>query len=187
MTEVAQAKPRERIIATAAKLFYDHGINPVGVAQICEEAGVSKRTLYKHFETKEDLVAASMTLLGDAWYEASTSSETDTPKARILHAFKMVETAADQPDFYGCIFMNTSIELRGTQAPANEVVREFKAKLYDYFREQASLMGAHNPKLLAQQLIMLYDGCSAWIVMRREFPASTFQTLELLLDSAIKS
>lgn len=184
MKSATQAKPQERIVTAAAKLFYDHGINPVGVAQICDVADVSKRTLYKHFETKEALVAAAMTSLGEVWYQASTTPAIDTPKARIIHPFKMVESAAGQPDFYGCIFMNTSIELRGTKVPAAAVVREFKAKLYDYFREQATVLGAKNPDTLAEQLLMLYDGCSAWIVMRREFPASTFRTLDLLLGDS---
>jgi AcrR family transcriptional regulator len=184
MKVATTTKPRERIISTAAKLFYDHGVNPVGVAQISEKANVSKRTLYKHFETKEVLVSAAMGLLGDAWFEACTSSTSDDPKERIMHVFKIVEPAAKKPDFYGCIFMNTSIELRGTKAPAAEVVRQFKTKLYEYFMQQAILMKASEPTVLAEQLIMLYDGCSAWIVMHRKFPFSTFRTLALLLDTA---
>lgn len=181
MKAATKLKPRERIVSAAAKLFYDHGINAVGVAQICEVADVSKRTLYMHFETKDDLVSAAMVLLGDAWFEACTNAESNDPRQRILHVFKMVEPMAEKPDFYGCIFMNTSIELRGTKAPAANVVREFKTKLYEYFTQQAKLMGVEEPAILAQQLIMLYDGCSAWIVMHRKFPASTFHTLALLL------
>lgn len=184
MKSPAKIKPRDRIISAAAKLFYDHGINAVGVAQICEVADVSKRTLYMHFETKDDLVSAAMVLLGDAWFDACTSSTSDSPRERIMHVFKMVEPVAEKPDFYGCIFMNTSIELRGTKAPAVNVVKDFKIKLYEYFRQQAALMDIEEPDTLAQQLIMLYDGCSAWIVMHRKFPASTFKSLSMLLDKA---
>src|SRR5688572_28132352 len=111
MNELTNLKPRDRIVATAAKLFYAHGINEVGVAQIAEAANVSKRTLYAHFATKEDLVAAAMSSLGEAWFEACTASESDDPKERILHVFSMVEPMAEKEDFYGCILMNTSIEL----------------------------------------------------------------------------
>lgn len=181
MNERTAEKPRNRIVATAARLFYNHGINAVGIAQICEEAHVSKRTLYAHFETKETLVVASMSQLGDAWFEACTSAGSADPRERIVHVFKMFVPMAEKEDFYGCILMNTSIELRSTKAPGVTVVREFKKKLYEYFRRQAVLMGSKEPDVLAEQLIMLYDGCSAWIVMRRKFPASTFQTLSLLL------
>ena len=176
------AKPRERIVSAAAKLFYDHGVNPVGVAQICEVANVSKRTLYQHFATKEDLVVAAMSLLGEAWFNACTDSGSNDPKERIAHVFKMVEPVAEKPDFYGCIFMNTSIELRGTKAPGVEAVRELKAKLYEYFKQQAVLLGAAEPEVLAEQLVLLYDGCSAWIVMHRKFPHSTYRTLGLIMN-----
>lgn len=181
MNAQVRPKPRARIINTAAKLFYDHGINAVGIAQICEEASVSKRTLYQHFGTKEDLVVATMVQLGETWFEACTSATSDDPKERIRHVFAMMEPMVVHPDFYGCVFMNTSIELRGTDAPAAVTVSDIKTKLYDYFIEQAVLLKVDDPALLAEQLILLHDGCSAWIVMRRKFPASAFQTLELLL------
>ncbi len=182
MNELIRMKPRDRIVATAARLFYNYGINVVGITQICQEANVSKRSLYMHFDSKEDLAAASMSQLGDAWFEACTNAGSDDPRERITHVFKMFVPMAEKEDFFGCILMNTSIELRSTKAPGVAVVREFKAKLYQYFREQATLMRSKDPDALAEQLIMLYDGCSAWIVMRRKFPASTFQTLSLLLD-----
>lgn len=182
MNERIKEKPRGRIVATAARLFYEHGINAVGVAQICEEANVSKRTLYMHFDTKEALVVASMSQLGEAWFEASTKVDSDDPRERITHVFKMFVPMAEKEDFFGCILMNTSIELRSTKAPGVAVVQEFKAKLYEYFKQQASLMEKKEPQVLAEQLIMLYDGCSAWIVMHRKFPVSTFRTLSLLLD-----
>jgi AcrR family transcriptional regulator len=182
MKASAKEKPRDRIVSTAAKLFYSHGINATGVAQICEAANVSKRTLYVHFETKEALVVAAMSLLGDAWFAACTDSKSDNPKDRIVHVFDMVEPMAEKPDFYGCIFMNTSIELRSTNAPGIKVVTEFKTKLYEYFKQQAELMEVSEPDVLAEQLLLLYDGASAWIVMRHTFPASVYRTLSLLLD-----
>lgn len=179
--QAGKQKPYDRIVASAAKLFYDHGINAVGVAQISEVANVSKRTLYKHFTTKEDLVSAAMSLMGDAWFEACTGSTSDDPRERIRHVFKMVEPVAEKEDFYGCVFMNTSIELRGTKAPAVEVVTSFKKRLYEYFVQQAILAEVKEPKVLAQQLILLYDGCSAWIVMYRKFPLSVYRSLDLIL------
>jgi AcrR family transcriptional regulator len=183
MNKTAQDTTHRRIIDSAAKLFYDHGIGPVGVTQICETANVSKRTLYKHFETKDSLASAAMESLGKSWFDACTSSTANTPEARITHVFTMIEEVADKPDFYGCIFMNTSIELRGTNVPAASTVKEFKAKLYTYFEQQATAMNHSDPRELAEQLILLHDGACAWIVMRRSFPASVFKTLALLLQN----
>lgn len=177
--------PNERIVSAAAKLFYSHGINTVGIVQICKAANVSKRTLYKHFDSKEALAAESMSWLGNNWFKACTNSKSADPEERIKHVFNMVEPMAEKKDFYGCILMNTSIELRSTNAPGIKVVTEFKTKLYQYFKQQAILMKALEPDTLAEQLILLYDGCSAWIVMRRKFPTSTHPTLTLLLESAV--
>jgi hypothetical protein len=66
---------------------------------------------------------------------------------------------------------------------AKEVAKSFKTKLYDYFKQQAILLQAKDPDVLAEQLVLLYDGCAAWIVMRRKFPTSTFRTLDILINS----
>jgi AcrR family transcriptional regulator len=184
--QLTKQKPRARIITTATQLFYGHDAHTVGVDRICEVADVSKRTLYKYFPTKEALVAAAITALGDAWYEACTSSDSDDPVERITHVFKMVKPMAKKADFYGCVLMNTSIELRDSNALAKDVAKEFKDRLYNYFEQQATLLRVKDPGVLAEQLILLHDGCSAWIVMRHEFPMSTFTTLNMLLNSAVK-
>lgn len=185
MNKVTEGKPKDRIISVSAKLFYGHGINAIGVDRICEEANVSKRTLYKYFPSKEVLVSAAITELGQSWFKACINTSSDNPIDRITHVFKMVEPMAEVKEFYGCILMNTSIELRGSDDLAISVVREFKGRLYTYFKQQATLLGAKEPNIVAEQLVLLYDGCSAWIVMRRKFPTSTFHTLDILLRSAV--
>jgi AcrR family transcriptional regulator len=176
-------RPKDRIISISAKLFSAHGINTIGVDRICVEASVSKRTLYKHFPSKEALVSAAITSIGQTWFAACIDADSNDPAERIMHIFTMVEPMAKVKDFYGCILMNTSIELRGSDDLAIEVAKEFKTKLYTYFEQQAALLGAKEPSMLAEQLILLYDGVNAWIVMRRKFPTSTFHTLSTLLHS----
>lgn len=187
MSNSSAEKPKDRIVSVAANLFSSHGINVIGVDRICLEANVSKRTLYKYFPSKEALVSAAITSLGESWFDACTNTNLDNPIDRITHIFKMVEPMAQVNDFYGCILMNTSIELRGSDDLALEAAKDFKSRLLAYFQQQATLIGAKNPDTLAQQLIVLYDGTSAWIAMRRAFPASTFQTLDILLRSASPS
>jgi AcrR family transcriptional regulator len=182
-TAAIKKKPKERIIEMSAKLFYGHDAHTVGVDKICEVADVSKRTLYKYFPTKEALASAAINRLGEEWFELCTNVESDDPAERITHVFKMFEPVAESTDFQGCIFMNTSIELRDSNALAKGVAKEFKNKLYDYFKQQATLLHAKDPGLLAEQLILLHDGCAAWIVMRRKFPVSTYHTLATLLEA----
>lgn len=181
MKSAIKEKPKDRIVDVSARLFSVHGINVVGVDRVSAEADVSKRTLYKYFPSKEELVSAAITKIAEGWLEACTGIDSRDPAERIMHVFKMVEPMAKVKDFYGCILMNTSIELRGSDDLAMKVARDFKAKLYAYFQEQATLLGAKEPGVLAEQLILLYDGASAWIVMRREFPYSVYRSLDMLL------
>jgi AcrR family transcriptional regulator len=174
-------KPKDRIIDVSAKLFYGHDAHTIGVDRICEVANVSKRTLYKYFPTKDSLVATTVGTLSSAWSEAYTNADSDEPVERIMHVFKLLELNAELEDFYGCHQMNTSIELRDSKSPAADEARHFKSGLYDYFKEQAVLLRVKDPDLLAEQLILLFDGCNAWIIMRRKFPKSVFSTLDLLL------
>jgi hypothetical protein len=127
------------------------------------------------------LVSAAITRLEQAWFEAYTSANSDDPIERTMY---ICEPMAEVEDFYGCILMNTSIELRGSNALATEAARDFKARLYAYFKQQVTLLRVKEPGVLAEQLVVLFDGTSAWIVMRRAFPSSTFHTLDMLLRSA---
>ncbi len=186
MNEVKSNKPRERIIDTSANLFYGEDSHAVGVDRICEVAGVSKRTLYKYFPTKEILIATTIQQLGDMWFDECTHADSDDPTERILHVFRMLEENATRESFFGCVLMNTSIEQRGAKAPVTDVAREFKDKLHEYFVQQARVLGVKASGALAEQLVMLFDGCSAWIVMRHEFPMSTFGAIRTLINDAAK-
>jgi AcrR family transcriptional regulator len=177
-------KPKDRILDASAKLFYGHDAHTIGVDKICEVANVSKRTLYKHFPSKEALVSATIFTMANAWPKTYTSSDSNSPVERITYVFKMLEQVAESEDFYGCIFMNTSIELRGSNTPATDVARDAKDELCSYFKQQALLMQVKNPDLLAEQLLVLFDGCIAWIVMRQRFPVSAFKTLSVLFSES---
>lgn len=181
MNAAIAKRPRDRIIEASAKLFYDRDANSVGVDKICEDANVSKRTLYKYFPTKELLVAATVNTLGDMWSGIYTAAGSDDPIVRITHVFKLLESKAESDDFRGCHQMNTSVELRNSEALAKDTAKDLKNGLYDYFKQQAILLGVTEPDILAEQLILLFDGCNAWILMRHKFPISTFKTLDLLL------
>jgi AcrR family transcriptional regulator len=167
-------KPRERILAASADLFYAHDAHSVGVDLVCATADVSKRTLYKHFATKEMLVAAALAEKSSWWSKEFAKIDSDGPLERILGVFQVMERNAGTASFHGCPMMNTSIELRDVAAPAKLVAKEFKRNLFTYFKEQAIALGASAPDSVAEQLVMLNDGCNAWIVMHGTFPQSTF-------------
>src|SRR5262249_37310628 len=106
----------QRILAAADKLFYLHGIRAVGVDAVAEEAGVSKRTLYNHYPTKDDLIAAY--LVGRFKHIAPS----DAPaREQILGYFERLEREFARPDFRGCAYVNAVCELSDPKHPAASI------------------------------------------------------------------
>ncbi|WP_327010249.1 TetR/AcrR family transcriptional regulator [Dactylosporangium sp. NBC_01737] len=159
---------RERLLRTAADLFYAEGVGAVGVERLCQTAGVSKRSMYQLFATKDDLVAEALRVHGPATVAHYFAPEDAglTPRERILHVFGVLEEQAAAPGFHGCPFANTTIELHDATHQASRVALEFKQQLEVYFQRQAALLGARDPQQLGTQLLIVFDGASVRAVMR---------------------
>src|SRR5258705_12915793 len=99
--KAAPARPAERILAAADKLFYAQGIRAVGVDAVAAEADVSKRTLYAHYPSKDDLIAAYLT----ARFRHMVPSDAPA-REQILGYFATLERAFGRADFRGCPYVN---------------------------------------------------------------------------------
>ena len=180
-------KPRDRVLAAAARLFIREGVNAVGVDRLAQEAEVSKRSVYQHFEGKDDIVAAMLREYGPRVVAGYFSDdEEQTPRERTLHVFDALQTAAEAGDFFGCPFVNVATELRDRDHPAAVVARGFKDELTTYFERQATAAGARHPNLLAQQLTLLFDGASASAAVRGGTPDAARFAAEQLFDAATR-
>ena len=160
-TEV-HANSRERLLDAAANLSYEKGVG-VGIEAMCKAAGVSKRSMYQLFKSKDELLAASLDRLA-ASYEARLlppASDSLSPRERILYVFDQLEKQADSPDFMGCRYLAVQIELKDPRHPASQVAHRVKKRLTRFFRNEATRGGATEPVLLARQLILVFDGASA--------------------------
>ncbi|MDR6971359.1 TetR/AcrR family transcriptional regulator [Leifsonia shinshuensis] len=178
-------KPRDRVLAAAARLFMRDGVNAVGVDRLAQEAEVSKRSLYQHFDGKDGVVAAMLEAYGPqvvAGYFAP--DDEGTPRERVLHAFDALHSAAEADDFFGCPFVNVATELRDREHPAAIVARHYKEELTAYFERQATAAGAHDPHTLAVQLTLLFDGASASAAMRGGTPEAARLAVAALFDAA---
>lgn len=176
---------RDRLLDAAADLFYREGVN-VGVEALTKAAGVSKRSMYQLFGSKDEVLAASLERIGPG-YNAGLlpAGDTGTPRERILHVFRVLEEVSTEQDFHGCPFMATSIEVKAADHPARAVARRYKDGLTGFFRAEAEAGGAADPDKIARQLTMTFDGASAWGVMRGEVPTGqAVQMAEVLLDAA---
>ncbi|MGO4593025.1 TetR/AcrR family transcriptional regulator [Leifsonia sp. 2TAF2] len=179
-------KPRERVLAAAAELFVREGVNAVGVDRLAQEAEVSKRSIYQHFDGKDDIVAAMLSEYGPrvvAGYFAA--DDEGTPRERTLHVFEALHEAAQVAEFFGCPFVNVATELRDREHPAAVVARHFKEELTAYFERQAVAAGAVDAHILAIQLTLLFDGASASAAMRGGTPEAARLAAEQLFDAAV--
>src|SRR6478735_9442822 len=142
-------KPRDRVLAAAARLFVQEGVHAVGVDRLAQEAEVSKRSIYQHFDGKDAIVADMLTEYGPRVVAGYFTEEDDlSPRERVLHVFDALHDAAGQGDFFGCPFVNVATELRDREHPAAVVAQRFKGELTAYFERQARAAGARDPEVL---------------------------------------
>jgi AcrR family transcriptional regulator len=154
------AAPRQRLLDAAADLFYRQGTVSVGVDLLSKTAGVSKRTLYQQFGSKDQLIADTLDANGTAIvgrYLPPPDSD-DPPRRQILAVFERLGQWAAEPAFRGCPFINTSTELPDPGHPAREVARRYTRQIRGFFARQAALGGADDAELLADQLLIAFDG-----------------------------
>jgi AcrR family transcriptional regulator len=147
---------QERILATADRLFYGQGIRAVGVDTVAAEVGISKRTLYNHFPSKDALIVAYLSRRSRP-FEASDMP----PVAQVLGAFDRLERGFASKGFRGCPFVNAVAELGEPSHAANKIAIAFKEQRRSWFRELLTRLDVADPNGLATQLMLLVDGAIA--------------------------
>jgi AcrR family transcriptional regulator len=153
---------KDRILETADRLFYLQGIRAIGVDTIAAEIGISKRTLYNHFPSKDALIAA---YLERRFVQPRPS---DMPPAeQILATFDALERRFSAKDFRGCPFVNAVAEL-GAEDSVRRIAIAFKESRRLWFRDLLVKLGVGDAEALATQLAVLVDGCIAQDLVRND-------------------
>jgi AcrR family transcriptional regulator len=184
MNEQVKASPRDRLLDATASLAYVDGVN-VGIDALCKAAGVSKRSMYQLFASKDELLAASLERRRTAFAVLPWGPEDAGPRERILGVFEQLETRGTEPDYRGCPYLAVQIELKDPNHPASKVAHRIKDDLTDFFRQQAKRGGATDPELLARQLMLVFDGASARAGIGADSLAGlAVPTVTTLLDAA---
>jgi AcrR family transcriptional regulator len=157
----AKAPPRERLLAAAAELFEQEGVG-VGTDALCRAAGISKRSMYQLFGSKDEIIAASLERRAPALsaYLIPPPGEPAAPRERILYVFRRLEEVAGDPGYRGCPYVSTMVELKDPAHPAREVARHRKDEMRAFFQAEAERGGAADAALLARQLVLVYDGAA---------------------------
>jgi len=153
----------ERILETADRLFYGQGIRAMGVDTIAAEIGISKRTLYNHFPSKDALIVA---YLQRRIRLVPTSDK--PPAQQILDDFERLERAFSSQGFRGCAFVNAVAELKDPKHAANQIALTFKEMRRQWFRELLGRALVADADGLSLQLMLLVDGAIAAAMVRKD-------------------
>ena len=184
-----RASARERLLAAADELFYEEGVHIVGIDRVIERAGVAKATLYSAFGSKDELIRAYLQRRHERRQERITRGleRYDNPRDRLLGVFDVLSELAAESGFRGCAFHNASAE----SAPGGgveEVSDATRAWTRSLFVDLARDVGARDPKALAAQLVVLYDGATVGSRMDRNpgVPTVARAAAEIVIDAALR-
>jgi AcrR family transcriptional regulator len=162
---------REKILSVTARLFYAQGIRAVGVDRVTAETGITKRSLYKHFPSKEKLALAVLQRIDRQWTDwfiALVEKKAKTPKDRLLALFDAQEQWFKSKEFRGCPFINTAAECSDPRHPLRQYALSFKLHLRDYAKQLAQAANYPHPMDIANQLMILFDGAIVVASMRED-------------------
>jgi AcrR family transcriptional regulator len=163
---------RERILEAASRLFLRDGFRAVGVDTVIAEAGVAKMTLYAHFPSKDDLIAAYLERANERfWHWLDTAvAGVDDPRARLVSMFDAVGKLANDPQCLGCTFQGTAAEFPDPEHPGHRVALAHKQAVLARLGALAREADLRAPEALADQLLLLMDG--AWVAARMFGPGN---------------
>lgn len=152
---------RELLLDVASELFYQQGIRAVGIDTIIAQSGVAKMTFYKHFKSKDDLVLEYIRRRDERWRKwlaETVERYALTAQDRPLAIFDALEERFANPDFRGCAFINTIVEMANRDHIASQAAAEHKQSVQQFVTAILEEGGYKNTSLLSHQFMLLIDG-----------------------------
>lgn len=153
---------RDRLLVTAIDLFYNHGFNAVGLDRILAEAGVTKTTFYKHFESRDQLVLEAIALRHswetDAWMQQVESIAGGEPLKELVAMFDVLDNWFNRTEYGGCMFVSAALEFPNPDDPVHKAAAEHKQLFVDWITQLATEEGLDLSAGFIDQYLMLFEG-----------------------------
>jgi AcrR family transcriptional regulator len=153
---------RERVMRAAYDLFSRLGTRTVGVDAVIGEAGVAKMTLYRNFASKDDLILAFLERReknwSQGWVQAESQRRGETPAQRLLAIFELFDEWFARPDFEGCSFVNTLLEVTNPDSPVRQASIKHLANIRSFLCQLAAEAGVADPDAFARKWHILMKG-----------------------------
>ncbi len=186
------SEKRQQLVETAIELFARQGFHGTGIDLIAEQANVSKKTMYHHFRSKEELIVAALRhhdgLFRNQFMRAVEQSA-DTSYDRLLAVFDVAHEWFSQHDFFGCMFINAIGEYSGRNPAILEACKEFKRQMRVYIEELARSLDVDDPAGLASEIAMLLEGSivTSQVSCSPDSAKTAKHAARTLLDEAIRA
>lgn len=162
---------RDELVRKATEIFYRHGFQATGMDRLVAETGISKTSIYKHFETKDDLIVATLRLRDEhirGWLFRRMAELADTPRGQLIAMFDALDEWFAEPDFHGCMFAKACSEFQDPDHPINREATDHVAKLAAQLSDIAARAGLPNPEDVARRLSLLKEGAVVLATMGRD-------------------
>lgn len=159
-----RAEKRDHLIDAAAVIFNRRGYHAAGIDRVIKEAGIAKTTLYRHFETKEDLILAVLRKTDERFREDMrrfVEEHGRSPRERILATFDFLEKWFESESFHGCPFISAAAEYGDATSAVFREAAAHKRLVIAYFEELTHAGGFAEPKRRAQEINLLHEGATA--------------------------
>lgn len=152
---------REEIIRDALQIFYAEGFHATGVDSLLAKSGISKRTLYKHFRSKEELIAAVVEYYEGLLFQKITKEmglRSSDPKEQILYLFDQKRDEFKGKNYNGCFAVNAKLEFQGKDQRIENACKSLYLKLEDFVADLCAKAKCKDPRHLARQIVILFEG-----------------------------
>lgn len=151
----------DKILIAAAELFYIKGFSQVSINDVIENSHVSRRTFYKYFPSKDELILEAMRFQAKKWlnsFEDEVSQRASNPREMILSSFDVLREWYESPDFYGCPFIKAAVETGDTSHQVNQIVISARQSVRSYIFKLALEASIPKPEIFSQQYLLLMGG-----------------------------
>ena len=151
----------DEILIAAAELFYCNGFSQVSINEVIANSKVSRRTFYRYFPSKDELIVEVMRFQAKQWlkyFEEEVSKKASSPKEKILSSLDVLLEWYESPEFHGCPFIKAALEIADTSHPVNQIVVMARQSVRTYIFKLALEANIPKPEIFSHQYLLLMGG-----------------------------
>jgi len=152
---------RDKIVIAAADLFHYKGFNQVSINEVIVNSGVARRTFYRYFSSKDELILEVMRFQAKRWlkwFEDTLSQRAINPRDKILASFDVLHEWYESPDYHGCPFIRAALEIADVSHPVNQIAVMARQSVRTHIFKLALEADIPKPEVFSQQYLLLLGG-----------------------------